>query len=245
MGGRTKYYTAEDRRLAKLAQARRYRSSPKGKTTKSAANCRQYEQRMQIVAAGLSAGVRLPDLSLFVPGVLLERGARVLRPSWSVYLAPTQPTEPPLMGLWTPPFCYVRVPDRDLASLPIGTNLWNSKAACLGTYQNTEITEAAYVRYDRWVVATEERIAAEVGEELGTRIASWCSLWLSEQRARSPDEVKQVALDWGAKVVCLLLTEWECRVHEGAKGYEEARTLGRLPWQAMGKASRRLFDAEM
>ncbi len=193
----------------------------------------------------LTSGVRLPALSLTVPGVLLERGTTVLRPSLSVYLSPIQPTTPPSMGLWTPPYCYVPVPVRDLAALPTGDNLWNSLAACLGTYQDTEITNAAHARYDRWVLVTEEMIAVELREELGARITSWRTLWLSEQRARSPNKAKQVALDWGATIVCMLVAEWECRIREGVKGYEAARMRGRLPWQAMGKAWRRLFHAEM
>ncbi|TFK77878.1 hypothetical protein K466DRAFT_508005 [Polyporus arcularius HHB13444] len=241
MGRQTLYYTAEDRRVAKLEQARHYRSSPRY----SDANRRRYEQRQQAHAARLTIGVRLPHISLSVPALLLERGANVLRASWSVYLAPTQPSTPPLMGLWTPPFIFVPVPPRDLAALPTGDNLWNSLSACLGTYQDTQITECAHARYDRWLTETEERIAAEIREELGARVASWCRLWLAVQRAPGADHVKQVALDWGAKIICLLLAEWECRMREGAKGYEATRKLGRLPWQAMGKAFRCLFDVEM
>ncbi|KAI0693251.1 hypothetical protein C8T65DRAFT_744794 [Cerioporus squamosus] len=144
----TLYHTAKERRLAKLEQARCYRASSKGKATKANANHRQYEHRKQAEDARLSVGIRLPDIALSIPGVLLEGGARVLRPSWSVYLSPTQPSTPPWMGPWMPPYRYMPVPTRDLAALPASDNLWNSVAACLGTYQNTEIIEAAGERYD-------------------------------------------------------------------------------------------------
>ncbi|RDX44778.1 hypothetical protein OH76DRAFT_1421152 [Lentinus brumalis] len=211
MGRDALYYTAEDRRLAKLEQARSYRSSAKGRATKAVANHRQYKRRQEAVAAVLLVG----------------------------------PSTPPLMGLWTPPYRYVPVPARDLSALPTGDNLWNSTAASLGTYQQTELTEAAHARYERWVTQSEDIIGAEVCEEVGARITSWRTLWLSEQHAPRVDEVKQVALDWGATIVCLLLTEWECRMREGPKGYEAARSLGLLPWQARGKAFRRLFEAEI
>ncbi len=54
-----------------------------------------------------------------------------------------------------------------------------------------------------------------------------------------------VGLDWGAKIIWMLVEEWKIRKDKDEAGYREHRRGSNLPWQIMMKDTMRLFNQEM
>ncbi|RPD56065.1 hypothetical protein L226DRAFT_523774 [Lentinus tigrinus ALCF2SS1-7] len=140
----------------------------------------------------------------------------------------------PLLGLWSPSYRFVR-PDQD----PLGctsVKLWDNTAApvrraVLGAFQCRALLAAAQDRRNRWVHTSLEELEIEVQTEIAARVDGWRSLRdSSDEDSRSEDE--HIGLLWGAKIVWMLVEEWEYR-QRGVDVYKGFLRSGKMPWQVL------------
>ncbi|KZS99512.1 uncharacterized protein LAESUDRAFT_667890, partial [Laetiporus sulphureus 93-53] len=94
------------------------------------------------------------------------------------------------------------------------------------------LTEAAYMRLDRWTAdSLRDGLVAEIEEEIMLRLDGWR---LAQSRRLSGDlrrdAVQVIAQEWAAKIICCLKIEVEVHAMESI---EDAWQAGRLPWQCM------------
>ncbi|KAJ3009194.1 hypothetical protein NUW54_g2870 [Trametes sanguinea] len=220
MGRRAKHLTTQAKRAAKLGQSKSYRGD-------TAVNRANYAKRRSMKAVTL--------LGLSVPIQLLDIANEVYPASFSIHI------EGPTLGLACAPYEFKR-PDSSIAfkgiidTQPAGP--WNTTEAVLGAYQYNEIIRVAYDRRDRWSASSVDstEIQAGVLTEIAERIRAWRLLWedLSNPQDAGEVEMKQVALNWGAKVVWMLAREWEM-FSADREGWCRASKSGNLPWQRMMK----------
>ncbi|EIW53787.1 uncharacterized protein TRAVEDRAFT_52911 [Trametes versicolor FP-101664 SS1] len=213
MGRRAKYLTADAKRAAKKAQAELYRQTEKGKEARRRENKRQNNKQQ---------ARKLTWVGVLVPLELYTRSQKTLRASFAVQ-------EPgPLLGLWTSPYEFAMP---DVSSLPTidggkraKASVWNSCAAVLGAYQYGEVIETGWRRFEQWMaddLALDE-IEAQVKEEVVGRVEAWVRLADSVTKDGPDVDVMTVGLDWGAKIIRMLVEEWEMR-KDGDAGYREHR----------------------
>ena len=274
MGRRTKYFTLDAQRAAKSGQAQRYRQSEKyvlfiwlidvmidmqlahrGKAAKSRANKRYYERKKTasttapIVHNG--GGRAASELQVDIPEELLERGQKVLRASFSLADDEYGPT----LGLWTSPYHFFPPAQYLLDALPrppwqSKQGLWESRAAVLGVFQYAEVVTAATARYERWTTDPVDITQCRVAGELTRRVVGWTQLresnWDMDAYTDVGDgrDLRELTLDWGAKLVCLLVDEWELCSH-GLQEYKEAWEGKMLPWHRMVAQTKALYAAEV
>ncbi|KAI0702838.1 hypothetical protein C8T65DRAFT_579058 [Cerioporus squamosus] len=227
MGRRPKYLTAEDRRAAKRAQAATYRRTEKGKATKSLSNKRYYTRKK---AEQTVEDTSPAPLDVKIPDELRARGRKVLR----ACLALDDDEYGPTMGLWTSPYRFINPGVHNLYALPrppwqSKRGLWESRVAVLGTFQYREVLTAGAARYERWISKPQDNIATPGDGEVMRRVAAWEELKDFEVEIEDElddTDVRELTLDWGAKIVCMLVEEWECRTRRGLQGYEDAREAG-------------------
>ncbi|RPD70555.1 hypothetical protein L226DRAFT_525852 [Lentinus tigrinus ALCF2SS1-7] len=141
----------------------------------------------------------------------------------------------PLLGLWTPPFCFVRTDEDPVGST--STNIWDGttslsqRSAVLSAFQCRAVLAAARDRRKRWVHTPLEEVKIEVETEIAARVDAWSALRdLNVDDSRTEDEC--LALDWGSKIVCMLADEWYYRQH-GVDVYTDMIQSGEMPWQLM------------
>lgn len=123
---------------------------------------------------------------------------------------------------------------------------WSSRTAILGAYQYGEAIEAGWGRFERWTAddLVLEETEAEVKQEVVERVQAWEHLAKATTTDTEGREAMEVGLEWGAKVVRLLVEEWVIRKENGVDGYREHRKTSCLPWQKMMKDTMRLFNTE-
>ncbi|TFK80128.1 hypothetical protein K466DRAFT_605591 [Polyporus arcularius HHB13444] len=239
MGRRAIHLTAEAKKAAKRAQAQNYRRSAKGKATKSRSNRRYYERQMDARDTERS----LAALEVEIPSDLFARAhGCTLRPCLAV--ADYGPL------LWPPPHRFFQPPTYMLDAMPwppasSASGKWESRAAVLGSYQWREMIGRCGARMARWTTEPADILHREVTVEVFKRVAGWCALRDTELDVEEEEEyVREVALDWGAKLTSMLVEEWECRTRDGLKGYQEAGKAKRLPWQRFVTQTEQLYKSE-
>ncbi|KAI0740268.1 hypothetical protein C8Q76DRAFT_790736 [Earliella scabrosa] len=235
MGRRAKYNTLVARQEAKQAQAKSYRESAKGKETKSRSNRRQYAHQSALTRAAHELLTTLPH-AFIIPRAQRMRAQSHMRASFTVL------DEGPLLGLWTPPYHFEPPGALEGRAIDI-RDAWNDRAATLRSFQYGQIIDAGWTRAARWksLAETEAVLCAEVEGELTARINAWTAL--NEAGNGDDEDARQLALDWGARIVTQLAEEWECRT-KGVDMYADAHRDGRLPWQRMIKDMMTLYANE-
>ncbi|OJT02932.1 hypothetical protein TRAPUB_6504 [Trametes pubescens] len=186
---------------------------------------------------------KLTWVGVQIPAELASRSLRIFRASFAVHDAG------PLLGLWTRPYNF-EMPD--LCLLPSSEDAdnaespWSSRAAILGAYQYGEVIEAGRGRFERWTDDSFvlDETETDVKQEVTERVQAWVRLAKAMPTDAEGSEVMTVGLDWGAKVIRMLVEEWEVRKEKGVDGYREHRKISRLPWQNMMKDTMGLFNTE-
>ncbi|KAI0648761.1 hypothetical protein C8Q79DRAFT_904384 [Trametes meyenii] len=234
MGRRATHLTAAAKMAAKRLQAKKYRATEGGSHARAKENRGQYRKRTAL------KNTLLPGLP--VCSELLHRGKKMLRASFAVQSAG------PLLGLWNPPYQFEVPGNYDLLERPseAAGGDWDSNSALLGGIQYNKIVSVGWDHYDEWCGTglDEEETAILVSQEVAVRIQAW------EQLRAMPvidqdAEAMELALDWGAKIACMLAKEWEHHIQGGATEYAASGRSGNLPWQLMMKDVMRLFGEEV
>lgn len=148
------------------------------------------------------------------PAELRARGRKALSVSLKIQ------TDGPLLGLWTSPYNF-EYPDLDLLArlrADARGDRWDTVAGVLGGLQYNQLVDICWTRYERWGNTEVAEDSEEATQEVAARIQAWEKLQ-NAAVADEDNEVKEIALDWGAKIVCMLAEEWEIRVREGVSGY--------------------------
>ena len=97
----------------------------------------------------------------------------------------------------------------------------------------------------RWTAHPIATLHREVMNEVYRRVAGWTALHGSQLDVEEEEQyTREVALDWGAKVVSLLVEEWDFRARNGGEAYEKAAKADQLPWQLFVVQTERLFASE-
>ncbi|KAI0750099.1 hypothetical protein C8Q80DRAFT_1101205 [Daedaleopsis nitida] len=240
MGRRAKHLTTQAKQAAKRRHAEMYRQSEKGRETKSRANRRSYEQQKTS-----SPSVATPlAIDIDIPPEISARGCKALHVSFAHLRIDTGP----LLGLWTVPYMY-EPPLLGTLHDEGGTvgeeedvenSAWTSRAAILGTFQYGEIMAAGSARARQWEEEDLRVLRPGLVKEVNARVTAWVTL---KDSGRESDEDRGTALDWGAKLICLLVDEWDVR-REGVEGYSGARRTGDLPWQRFRKDTMRWMNED-
>lgn len=86
-------------------------------------------------------------------------------------------------------------------------------------------------RHKAWTLETydDTYLAATVQDEVDLRIAAWYRL-KEQEEAELVNDIKEIALEWNARLICTLVEEWQCR-RKGWKVYYDAHRAQELPWQ--------------
>lgn len=186
----------------------------------------------------------LATLAVEIPESLVTRAQRTLRPC----LALASDDYGPL--LWSPGSRrFFHPPTYMLDAMPWPTvrslgGVWETRAAVLAAYQWRELMEDGRSRMARWT-APVAALHREVTTEVYKRVAGWTALYGSQLDVEEEEQyTREVALDWGAKVVLLLVEEWEFRARNGRGAYEKAAKADQLPWQLFVAQTERLFASE-
>ncbi|KAI0753502.1 hypothetical protein C8Q80DRAFT_1267892 [Daedaleopsis nitida] len=220
----------------------------RGKATKADANQRYYQTHKRAAAS-------IPSLlDAELPAKLHARGTKLFHAAFTAY------SSVPTLGLWTPPYRYDAPPyeameryhehennsdsDEETSEDP-GSELWCSDAAILGSLQCERVLDAGQCRAELWQSAPIATIRAELRTELSARIDNWVELKGYPQTGTDWEAVsREVALDWGAKIIVLLVEEWELLVREGLDFHRQAYDTERLPWQDMMRSMKLLLKQE-
>ncbi|KAH9846693.1 hypothetical protein C2E23DRAFT_743530 [Lenzites betulinus] len=231
MGRRAKYTTASAKSAAKRAQSQNYRATSSGREARARENHKQYVRRkvMKHTLLGVPA-----------PPELLKRAKRALCAS----LAVNDPG--PLLGLWTPPYNFENPDPGTLDDLKTITG-GETTLMLLGGLQYNKIVMDGWSRYEEWVSAEVATVTeSEVIQEVAARIQGWVKLKdsLVADTDQREAEIREIALDWGAKVVCMLAEEWHTWAHEGVAVWKEHHRTGGLPWQRMMREVMRLYNTD-
>ncbi|OJT11034.1 hypothetical protein TRAPUB_12458 [Trametes pubescens] len=210
MGRRSKYLTADAKRAAKKAQAQLYRQTEKGKEARRRENKKQTDKQR---------ARKLTWVGVLILLELYTRSQKTLRASFAVQ-------DPgPLMGLWTSPYEFA-MPDVSLLPTIDGGNrakasIWNSCVAVLGAYQYGEVIETGWRCFEQWTAdhLVLDEVEVQVKEEVVERLEAWVCLADSMTEDGRDVEVVEIGLDWGAKIIRMLVEEWEMRKDDGDAGY--------------------------
>ncbi|OJT05681.1 hypothetical protein TRAPUB_3499 [Trametes pubescens] len=201
---------------------------------------RRRENKIQAEKCRIS---KLTWVGVQVPAELTSRSLWIFRVSFAVH------DTGPLLGLWTRPYNF-EMPDLCLLPSSEGDDNtespWSSRAAVLGAYQYGEVIEAGHGRFEQWMdnSLVLDEIEADVKREVIERVEAWERLAKAMTTDAQGGEVVEVGLNWGAKVIRMLVEEWEVRKDNGADGYREHRKTSSLPWQKLMKDTMRLFNTE-
>ena len=164
--------------------------------------------------------------------------AKTLRP---VAFSFTGTTPALLLGLWEEPYTYSYPidlpPTQQSDAMSELAGRWNTYEARVGAAIYDKIIDGGWERSRSWSKPqTDSEVAmteASLKKELTLRRVAWqCAVdevYDGERRV-----LRDVYLDWGAKVVIMLGAEWEQR-KAGAEEYLALRKAGKLPWQDMIK----------
>ncbi|KAL1948715.1 hypothetical protein VTO73DRAFT_10521 [Trametes versicolor] len=169
-------------------------------------------------------------LGQVAPAELRARGSKPLVACLAVQ------DDGPLLGLWTLPYEFEHPDGRLLGRLRkrAAGGRWSTVAGLLGGVQYNQLVDVCWSRYERWSNPDVAEDPAEATLEVAARIQAWAKL-KNATIADEDSEAREVALDWGAKIACMLAEEWEVRAREGVSGYKAYNRAGRLPWQRMMK----------
>ncbi len=221
----------------------------RGKAAKSRANQLYHERKKADTTVENAIHAQL---GVEIPPELLRRGEVVLRASFALDEHEFGPT----LGLWTSPYGFFPPPQYQLNALPRPPwlskgGLWESRAAVLGAFQYTSVITAATTRYERWTLDPIENVQRRVTGEIARRVAAWVELrecdWDQDDYYEDDGDetdLRELALNWGAKLVYMLLDEWGIR-SRGLHEYQEAWDTKNLPWHVMIAQSKALYAAEM
>ncbi|TFK88752.1 hypothetical protein K466DRAFT_598355 [Polyporus arcularius HHB13444] len=182
-------------------------------------------------------------LDVTIPPAITARGKKTLRPCLAVQ------EYGPL--LWVAPrYRCFQPPSYLLDSMPWPTTrsigrVWETRAAVLGSYQWWMMLKDHKARAARWTTVPASGLHREVTVEVYKRVAGWIALKDSPDDAEEGEAyVRDVALDWGAKLICLLVEEWEFRTKDGLQAYVAAYKASKLPWQRFVTDTEHLFKSE-
>ncbi|OSC96668.1 hypothetical protein PYCCODRAFT_1472438 [Trametes coccinea BRFM310] len=143
-----------------------------------------------------------------------------------------------LLGLWDAPYDPVH-PDPDTLALLLahasGADKWNSLDAKLSAAIYDKIISCGDKRYKIWSKANLDlnSTETELKAKLHSRRVAWESA-VGEVCRPDKTTVRDLYLDWGARVAVMLAQEWEQR-KQGVESYTGLRQSGQLPWQGMVK----------
>lgn len=109
--------------------------------------------------------------------------------------------------------------------------------AGLHAYQHRRFCEAGVTRREDWTGSDMAQVMSKIAMEFEQRLEVW--LWACARHRRESGDMgsrneiaRQVALEWGAKMVCALRIEMElCKC--GISRYNDMYASGRLPWQCL------------
>ncbi len=213
----------------------------RGKATRAAARAR--------TATSSSAAPSSPPDVLNIPDHLRAHVTDDFRVSFAY-----RSEHGPNLGMEKSPYTFKLPPSRELAALAHrGGGLTPRKnvpihcsTAIPGKLHSIQYTNAID-EGDRRRVLWEQRKVEDIVEsstrELNERIQAWVRLEQRQMRTHEEEEIKQVALEWGARRVVQLWDELEIR-KQGLETYLTFRRGGKLPSQQLVPSVRRWLEAQ-
>lgn len=135
------------------------------------------------------------------------------------------------LGLWTYPYSLI-IPQLPQNNLESDREAFRSN---LESSQWSALVLTAFQRIDLWQKeeTSDQGLAETVETELNARIESWWQIQREKGSIGLVQEVREVvrevALEWGARAICVLADEWEMRKH-GRANYQEAARQQKTPW---------------
>ncbi|RDX40750.1 hypothetical protein OH76DRAFT_1423525 [Lentinus brumalis] len=241
MGRRAKYLSNDDRAAARRAQSAQYARSERGKAARAAGRVR--------TAASTSAPSLPPDV-VDIPDRLRAYVTDDFRVSFAY-----RSEYGPKLGLEKAPYTFKLPPTRELTALArrgavtstprkkIPFHCSTTIPGKLHSIQYTNVIDEGERRRVHWEQKKEEDIVKSSMRELSERVRAWEKLEERQMRTDEEKEIKEVAMEWGARRVVQLADELEIR-KQGLDIYLSVRRRGNLPSQQLVPSVRRWLEAQ-
>ncbi|KAL7279610.1 hypothetical protein ACG7TL_006016 [Trametes sanguinea] len=142
-----------------------------------------------------------------------------------------------LLGLWSPPYVPTRPGDDALGPVRHrAVGRWDSFNARLCAVLYDEILRRCRERRALWEdpLLDLESTEQEIKQEVQARCRAWESALNSVCEGEEDIVIRDIYLDWGARIPIMMAKEWEQR-KEGIEVYMRLKRDGELPWQRMVK----------
>ncbi|KAJ2989458.1 hypothetical protein NUW54_g8778 [Trametes sanguinea] len=224
MGRSAKYRTLAERQRAHHKAVLKYDQTSSGKAIRSQRNKRDYEARKQ--RTYMLLGTTVP--------AAMFRHAQQPRPASFSF---TSDSTELLLGLWSPPYVPTRPGDDALGPVRHrAVGRWDSFNAHLCAVLYDEILRRCRERRALWEdpLLDLESTKQEIKQEIQARCRAWESALNSVCEGEEDIVIRDIYLDWGARIPIMMAKEWEQR-KEGIEVYMRLKRDGELPWQRMVK----------
>lgn len=131
------------------------------------------------------------------------------------------------LGLWKQPYQFIP-PNIDA----VAQNIPEQILLTLATHQFNQLISAASERHEMWMeLFREEDDTVEM--EMHMRIAAWLRMY--DERERGNEGMfREIALEWGARIICTLAEELALSREETYVYYNANRTMN-LPWHRLAQ----------